>query len=264
MKKTIISVAACTLLLYSIHIKAQIGINTDNPLALFHIDPKNDTTDSGQNSYDDIVVDNNGSLGLGMIEPLTKLSIRTSGTATAPVSGLRIKDGSQAEDYLLTATDNIGNANWQKMLPIGFQKGVLASNGGITLPTVISSGLYTGSTLTLPPGSWIVNVVIILSQITRSPEHDVWVKTTFSNSPTIFTQSADIQGSPLISGSTFTNGQWAFVKGTVIIKNSTTAAKTYYYVVSKIDGGVSGDPSFTKFGGGANDENVIIAYQLDE
>lgn len=65
-----------------IAIHAQIGINTDTPLALFHIDAKRNTISASAGVDDDLVVNNVGNLGLGTTTPPNKVSVYSSGTDT--------------------------------------------------------------------------------------------------------------------------------------------------------------------------------------
>ena len=87
---------------------AQIGIQTESPLALVHIDSKKNTNPAGTiNTSDDIVVDNNGNVGVGILSPLAKLHIKT----TSSVRALRISDGTQGNTKILSS-DALGNASW--------------------------------------------------------------------------------------------------------------------------------------------------------
>jgi hypothetical protein len=81
---------------------AQVGINTKNPLGVFHIDPKGNTNGT-IGIDDDIIVDANGNLGIGTTTPKAKVDI---------IGGIIIKDGTQAKDKVLTSDAN-GKASWQ-------------------------------------------------------------------------------------------------------------------------------------------------------
>ncbi|QIK58795.1 hypothetical protein G7050_02630 [Dysgonomonas sp. HDW5A] len=86
-------------------VHAQIGVNTDYPKGLLHIDAKSDngTVEAPMTISDDIVFDRNGNMGVGNIIPISKVDIK--GT-------LRINDGSQRVNYGLKS-DSIGVASWQ-------------------------------------------------------------------------------------------------------------------------------------------------------
>lgn len=88
--------------------KAQVGINTANPLQTFHIDPQKNTAISGStvtNSSDDFVVTSQGNVGVGTTNPTTKLQINGDGTKH-PLNIQNIKVLSNASSVLYI--DNAG------------------------------------------------------------------------------------------------------------------------------------------------------------
>lgn len=54
---------------------SQVGINTENPLGVFHIDPNSNTTSIGANSEDDMLVDSDGNVAIGANSAQAKLDI---------------------------------------------------------------------------------------------------------------------------------------------------------------------------------------------
>ena len=91
-----------------IALHAQIGINTDNPLALFHIDAKGNTTSAWVGVEDDVVVSNAGNLGLGTIAPPNRVSVISSGVDT----GLHLPNGSKSGNIL--TSDVSGHSVWKE------------------------------------------------------------------------------------------------------------------------------------------------------
>lgn len=82
--------------------KAQVGINTTNPLQPFHVDPQKNTVISGSvvtNSSDDFVVTSQGNVGVGTTNPSTKLQIMGDGTKH-PLNIQNIKVLSNASSVL--------------------------------------------------------------------------------------------------------------------------------------------------------------------
>lgn len=69
----------CILLIISLLLAelciSQVGINTENPRGVFHIDTKGDTSAQGANFSDDIVADTEGKMGIGTLTPQAKLDI---------------------------------------------------------------------------------------------------------------------------------------------------------------------------------------------
>ena len=102
----------------TVGIQAQVGINTSTPAgnSVFHIDAKGNTI-NGINYSDDVLIDNNGNIGIGVLSPTAKLE--SQGSAT--LAPMQITDGKQAKDMLLTS-DDAGNASW---IPRPFPGGVV-------------------------------------------------------------------------------------------------------------------------------------------
>jgi hypothetical protein len=102
---------------------AQVGILTDEPQGMFHIDPQGDT-DGSLNTGDDVIVTTEGNVGIGLLPEATtpySLTLTGGGTPAVPHSPLRIEDGNEAEGRVLTS-DADGYATW-KDLPAGFTPG---------------------------------------------------------------------------------------------------------------------------------------------
>lgn len=88
-------------------IYAQIGINTANPQALFHVDGYGNTSGLN-NTGDDVVINNAGNMGVGTITPSAKLHIATS----TGVPALKLNKSHASSNML--QSDHIGNATWVK------------------------------------------------------------------------------------------------------------------------------------------------------
>lgn len=82
---------------------AQVGINTQNPQGVFHVDGKGNTNGTN-NVSDDFVINANGNVGIGTTTPQAKLDI---------IGSMIVNDGTAAKDRILTS-DNQGNATWQE------------------------------------------------------------------------------------------------------------------------------------------------------
>lgn len=103
MKKIILAVLC---LFWLCHTYAQIGVHTEAPSQLFHIDAaknNNNSTPSAVQMTDDVVFTSAGRLGLGVINPQAKLHVNGS---------LRVNDGTQGNGKLLISSDNTGLATW--------------------------------------------------------------------------------------------------------------------------------------------------------
>ncbi|NDW08167.1 hypothetical protein [Dysgonomonas sp. 520] len=87
-------------------LKAQVGVNTESPQGVFHIDAARNTS-GNTNVADDVVVDAQGRVGIGTNAPQTKVDIRSSTQG----GGFRLQDGSQGNNMILTSDAN-GNGRW--------------------------------------------------------------------------------------------------------------------------------------------------------
>jgi hypothetical protein len=89
-----------------------VGINTENLQGVFHVDAAIDNPPSGSvppaQQADDVVVTEEGRVGIGTLTPSAKLHIR----AQAGVFPLRIADGNEGVDKMLMSDDE-GVATWQ-------------------------------------------------------------------------------------------------------------------------------------------------------
>jgi hypothetical protein len=105
-------------------LNAQVGINTKNPVGVFHIDGKmdNDPVPTTNQQLNDVVVLANGNMGVGTVNPETKFVIESGSTSANPMSAFRIVDGNEGENKVMTAIDNTGRATWQD-LPLSFKTG---------------------------------------------------------------------------------------------------------------------------------------------
>lgn len=82
-------------------LKSQVGINSQSPLGIFHVDPKGDTSGT-TNGSDDFIISSDGRVGIGTVSPTASLDV---------VGNLRIADGTEYDRYVLTSDDN-GVGSW--------------------------------------------------------------------------------------------------------------------------------------------------------
>lgn len=143
---------------------AQVGINTRVPYIgqVLHIDGAGDnlssTSVTATQAANDIVIDANGNMGVGIISPTAKLHIKTD-AATYPI---RISDGSEGIDKYLTSDAN-GYVTWiDKPTANGivyYSRTALKYQPTVytTLPTEINTAGY--SMITIPKdGNYIVTL----------------------------------------------------------------------------------------------------------
>lgn len=138
-----IKILICSLFLAGIA-SAQIGINTDIPKTLFHVDAKSDNSTAGMES-DDFVVTSAGRVGIGTQTPDTKLHI---------VGKMRIVNGFELAGRVLVS-DADGYGKWAEQP----KPDVVYSNSDVvtelsTHPISSNLPVFVGPSITLPPGDW--------------------------------------------------------------------------------------------------------------
>lgn len=173
---------------------SQVGVETQNPKGIFHVDgnkdnPKNDTDpiSPAQQANDVVVLQNSGRVGIGTISPTTNLEINNGTTSGA----IKITDGNQGSGKYLIS-DNNGLATWVK--PNSFKSTVVWTYSGTPQTVSItgttdSNGMYNSGSrvysnllLTeLTTGRWIVNIGLRLA--TSAPlSRAFWIHANLSSS----------------------------------------------------------------------------------
>ncbi|MDR3023081.1 hypothetical protein [Chryseobacterium sp.] len=228
MKIIILSIA----LLSSTLAFSQVGINTTNPQAAFHVDGAKDNPLTGAPSLaqqgNDFVVTSTGNVGIGTTTPANKLTV-TGGK-------FQYVDGSQNSDYVLTS-DGAGVATWKPVV-LAHNYATLSATG-VNVPSN-AANLYTGTFIDLPVGKWQVSVTMLMSKgsgpITYTGGNESWwIRTSFSDSSTTLALSPDIiSTSKLVSGLLPPVAPYSLMNGTITINNTSGATKRYYYYVDNM------------------------------
>lgn len=256
---------------------AQVGINTDNPQGILHIDPNADYngTDATRN-YDDIIVTADGKLGLGIISPSTLMHIKTAGTASTPVSGLRLEDGNQGAGRILAANNNTGLATWKDISSVGavpYQREVTTVGYLPSMDLNTNNYYYTGSYINLPQGRWMVIVITLISATGNTTvDTSLWVSSTFADASTIANSgqvyanvaSPDIEGQGRVAGRAWTQ-HFSTIMGALIINNTTSSTKKYNFMMGETSTfGVTVTGGYILRPGDGNSwgEHNIIAFRI--
>lgn len=257
-------------LLLSINgVYAQVGINTENIASnlLLHIDPAQNNAIIGTPTIlqitDDVVVDNQGNVGVGTLNPSVKLHIKTGGTAGAPNPQLRLQDGMEAEGRVLTSNaDGVGI--WRDYVP-GSSLAVLDPSG-VTIAVNESRYLNTKSVLTLPPGRWVVVITLLLESNITNNQGRVWIEATLGDESTLdVAQVAGNASADLVSVSHIAGLGWCdrkgLISGKLMINNTSSDERDYFLLVGNT--GYSGTNFSTIFKnvGAQNENNMVYAFR---
>ncbi len=189
---------------------------------------------------------NGPKVGIGTYKPGAKLEVNNGTTAGA----VKIVDGTQGAGKVLTS-DADGLATWKRQA-LTLVEGVKGS--GINIPPSTGGYIYTGSYITLPPGKYMVSVQNLMSVgFTTYSDGHFWLRTTFSDSDTTFVRTADIDSTKgyLISGLLPQGARFSMLNGSLIIENTTSSPKTYYYWAGQVDVTSGTTKPLQNFGGWA-------------
>lgn len=192
-----IKIKQCLLLigLLSINIlHAQIGINTENPLTLLHIDGKGDNglTPTSIEFENDVVITQNGDIGIGTITPISKVDIQTNGS-----NGLKLIDGNQADRKHLVS-DSQGFGTWISNMD---QKLTWDTNHKFTVP---HTGIYL--------------IVLYMTQDGISlPYSNKWVNPPRDSNYDGIALWSETRGNFVISNANVSSSRGAYCSGTLVL-----------------------------------------------
>ncbi|SHG28820.1 hypothetical protein [Dysgonomonas macrotermitis] len=209
-------------------LSAQIGISTETPLTLFHIDPLSNTNSAVPSTYTDDVVFTDGKLGLGIINPDKSLDLKNS---------FRFSDGNEATDYVLYVDDQ-KNIGWEKEKPV---YPPLVSVPATTIETAltafsfpnnsVNTYRYSGLNITLTQGVWLIYLKTSFSTW--------WNVNTSGNVRALLCSSSTGNGLSTSEGAitavASTNGGFSYFSGYIFVSVISTS-KTFYLWFGYISG----------------------------
>ncbi|KQT24118.1 hypothetical protein ASG22_08870 [Chryseobacterium sp. Leaf405] len=145
------NVIVLSILLFSAIAFGQIGVNTENPQGILHIDGAKDNPATGIPSTaqqaNDVLINSSGNLGIGTTTPSNKVDI----TKTIP-GAVKITDGTQGNNKIFVSDAN-GTGTWRNTSPAV----VIESNAG-DLRTVGTTATYLGASATVTiPGYYAIS-----------------------------------------------------------------------------------------------------------
>jgi hypothetical protein len=163
--------------------KKGVGINTDHPQGIFHIDAKKDNGNISipLNTSDDVVFKPGknellnpfskfyGHLGVGKVNPDVGLDVN---------GNIRLQDGTEAQDKILVSTDSLGNAKWIAPEKPEIRTGTI----GDQIPLRLDGGStnLTQESLKLRPGRWLVLSKFVVRNSADPgpafrPRNNIWI-----------------------------------------------------------------------------------------
>lgn len=261
-------------LLVTANFSAQVGINTPNPQAAFHVDGGKDNTPAGVPTVvqqtNDFVVTSSGSVGVGTVSPSTRLEINNGTTNGA----IKIVDGTQSNGYVLTSDAN-GVGTWKAVSSV--------TVSGTTPTSDIPFGAnnttankYMNASIVLPKGSWMVYLGFLVNKA-NTPNSYYAARFTLSSSTTAILESgySYIAGNKYVL-STFSTGSKGasefgfFASGVIRVKVTDPSVTLYLWdnnsrSMSNYRTDTSTNPDLVGIvpNLGNNGENYIFAVRAD-
>ena len=203
-----------------------------------------------------------GNLGIGTTNPSQKLDVNGASRLRGQIYDNNNVAGASGQ---VLSTNSSGQVVWQNNVAI--TPAVTAVFPRTNQDMTWDQDGYTGTTLTLPPGKWSVQVAILIDTTISNAGSAGWFRTSFSDSPASTSASSDFVGATKASGAITGPAQFGLVSGTVIINNTSGASKTYYLVKQayypNIFGIAQGNWVVKNFGRGIASEDQIIAYPMN-
>ena len=208
-------------------LQAQIGVNTNYPRGVFHIDAGGDnpqdltTALTATQAANDVYIDSStGNMGIGTVNPNAKLHI----VAPSGTNGFILKDGSEGDRKVLTCQDNTGLASWQ----LGTQVTQVLGDDPTGIKVYFYGGgtpaqpIYKGKSITIPKGIWILRYNLTWS-LNIAPAGTLYIDAFLSTSSTSMNV---VPGSwtikPLSAGQRYSSSQIS------IIREVTAVSETLY------------------------------------
>lgn len=213
-----------------------------------------------------------GNIGIGTTAPSARLEVNNGTTNGA----IKIVDGTQDEGKVLTSDAN-GLATWQTPKALA----VKGEIGGYNVPFETHSGYrYTGATITLPPGKWLVTITQFVyitgfdsggTNVLLSPDDWMITRTTFSDQTNVTTigqaasPSADISQPSTMTFTAHGPQRGDAKTGVVYINNTSNSSKTYKYIAGGTEayGPLVGNGGFLNNFAGNWAENSITAVSIN-
>lgn len=237
----------------------RVGIDTNMPQALFHVDANKDNKINPANTSDDVVITSAGRMGVGHQNPQTSLDV----LASAPYKAFTLTDGSQGAGNVLTILDSEGNAAWRAMRKA---KTASSNNAGVGYNGSVSSDMaYIERYVDLEPGRWMIRSNILLN-VQGTTNYGTPTKGFYARFS--WAESNGAGGYTLTPDAVFGNeigGQYmlenGIAQGQTIINNTSGAVKRYYLVTRTPTfwGGYNTAANWNKLGGYWG-EMVCLAY----
>ena len=192
-------------LLISSKLFSQVGINTENPLGIFHIDGHQDNALVNQltnkQQDNDFVVTNDGYVGIGTVQPKAKLQINSGGTTENPIEGIIIIDGNEGTGKVLMSDEN-GLGTWKSLFTALPTYGNFNWKAGVNIGNENWNSI---ASLNVDPGTYMVyyRLHVLNNGSTTNTTNNVYNRIFVGK--TFLSNSSNSNDTPIIGTTNFTN-----------------------------------------------------------
>ncbi len=146
MKKLLLITSS--LVMFSFSYGQKVGINTENPQGVFHVDGSKNNPATGSPSpaqqADDVLVDSNGNVGIGTIEPTNKLHV-TATTDPVKLEGVVLDNSATSTNSYNLIIGNDGTVKKQTLLTNSNVPGVYSKLVATAGYDAVSTGFVTSA-----------------------------------------------------------------------------------------------------------------------
>lgn len=269
MKKALLTICVCLL---TNGVYAQVGINTERPIGIFHIDGKQDNlslTHTPEELENDLVFSPTGKLGIGLVPDENDGAVLQ---LNGPIHIKNAGDIVAGQSYVLGSVQGCGTAKWMKNIVgtpavIGYCAGTVGGPGenhkGYS-GHFMDQSKWIGVSITLPPGSWIIQSAILLYTDKPMPSNTfLWQRLEWSDKIDSQDASKDILTGQYVSGIMPPNSEFGLATGTCLINNQSKADKVYYLNIDfPTPINLKHNIHWKQLGGGIWGENSVVAYPV--
>ncbi len=182
---------------------------------------------------------------------------------SARTTAFRLQNGTQGTDYVLSSDAN-GNARWKEL---GAAKSPVfgVMNPSAPIQPINSASYCTGSYIDIPPGSWAVNVGLVMTTGTLHAG-GYWVRTMLSTDCATNTPPTYVTGGPMmVAGMLSSHSPYGFLTGVVMVENTGTSAQRLYIWREYCDvwSGADGNLTLANFARGVYGEDYLYAMPMN-
>jgi hypothetical protein len=173
-----------------------------------------------------LFIEDGGQVGVGTNTPSQELDVNGDIRLRGQIYDVNNSSGSNDQVLVRTST----GVDWQDQ-PHSSSNAVVGTIKWDAIGANLwsSGSFYTQSTITLPPGQWIVFISSLIRNVTTlSSSQAIWATLTLSDNTSSYGPSPDIIGGANVAGNLHGPSTYGMANGSILINNTSGSNKTYY------------------------------------